>query len=307
MIEIARILCPVDFCEASERALEYATATARWYGSRLDVLYVQQEVPVVGMIPSLVASPATQIATRSVENARLHTMAAGMVQRVVDAGVPVDLAVRDARDVGRAILDQALDRDIDLIVMGSHGRTGLQRLFLGSVAEKIIRQASCPVLIVPPLSDNAAPVGDVGFDSILCAVDFSMGSRAALEYAISLAEEADAHLTILNVIEVPPELQAHSGAAPFNVDAMHAEAEARALEQLRQLIPASVREYCHLHTAVAEGSAYRVIVRSAHERRCDLIVMGVQGRGAVDRFVFGSNTDRVIRAASCPVLTVPAG
>ena len=158
----------------------YATAAARWYGSRLDVLHVQQEFPVVDMIPSLVASPATQVAVRGVADARVHAMAAGMVQRVVDAGVPVDLAVRDARDVGRAILDHALDRDIDLIVMGTHGRTGLQRVLLGSVAEQAVRKAPCPVLVVPPVIGEAAPAGDVGFDSLLCAVDFSRGSRAAL-------------------------------------------------------------------------------------------------------------------------------
>ena len=112
---------------------------------------------------------------------------------------------------------------------------------------------------------------------------------------------------VLNVIEVPPGLQALDFATAVNVAEVRAEAEARVQARLRELIPASVREYCHLHTAVAEGSASREILRLAKERRCDLIVMGVQGRGAVDRFVFGSNTGRVIRAASCPVLTVPAG
>ena len=308
MITIERILCPIDFSGSSERALDYAAATARWYEARLDVLHVHHELPVVDIIPSLSPNPAEQLAARDDTHAQIQELAAGLVQRVEGTGVLVDLAVKDERDVHRGILDYAAERDSDLIVMGSHGRSGVERWLLGSVTEKIVRRARCPVLVVPPQSSEAAaPAGDVEFDSILCAVDFSDGSRAALAYATSLAEEADAQLTILNVIEVPPELEEHDFASPFDVNQVRAEAQARRLDRLRALVPEAAREFCEVHAVVSEGSAYREILREALGRRSDVIVMGTQGRGAVDRLVFGSNTSQVVRAAQCPVLTVPTG
>ena len=109
-------------------------------------------------------------------------------------------------DACSEILRQAIDRKADLIVMGTHGRTGLRHVLLGSVTEKIIRNASCPVLVVPP---HAAAVGgdaSAVFKRIVCATDFSKPSGAALTYALALAQEADARLTLLHAIEFPQAL-----------------------------------------------------------------------------------------------------
>lgn len=126
----------------------------------------------------------------------------------------------------------------------------------------------------------------------------------ALEHAMSMAEESDARLTVLHVIEVPPELRENPVSPEFDVDRVRAAAEAACLQRLRELIPAEVRTYCTVETAVREGAAYREILKVAAEGSADLIVMGVEGRGALDRMVFGSNTARVVRAATCPVLIV---
>ena len=144
----------------------------------------------------------------------------------------------------------------------------------------------------------------IRFGHILCPVDFSDGSLLALKHAVGLAEEADSQLTVLHVIEVPPELREHAVLEDFNVDAVRAAAEAGALQRLRALIPEDARTYCTVETTVREGAAFREILRVAAERSSDLVVMGVQGRGALDLMVFGSNTVRVTRAARCPVLIV---
>ena len=125
-------------------------------------------------------------------------------------------------------------------------------------------------------------------------------------HAEGLAEEADARLTLLHAIEMPPELRENPLAPDFDIDRMHAAAEAEALRRLRDLIPDHAKTYCAVETAVVEGRAYRRLLQRAAEQRADLIVMGVHGRGAIDLLVFGSTTHHVIRAATCAVLIVRA-
>jgi nucleotide-binding universal stress UspA family protein len=218
----------------------------------------------------------------------------------------VEFVVREASDVWRDILEQVHTFGADLLVLGSHGHGGFNRLLLGSVTEKVLRRSAIPILVVPRHAPDAEPNAPVQFRRILCPVDFSDASLDALGRAFSLAEEADAHLTLLHVIEIPPELREHY---PINsevdLDRIHAAAEAAARRQLRGLIPSDASVYCHVETAVREGAAYRQILKTAAEGGSDLIVMGVHGRGALDLMVFGSNTARVVRGATCPVLVVP--
>jgi nucleotide-binding universal stress UspA family protein len=304
-IEIDRILCPIDFSDVSRRALRHAIATARWYGSRLSVLYVLPFLPAIDIIPSLAGDPARQVRLASVDLRSLQDRVRRFVAEAAPGHVPIDVLVTDADDLSREILEQAGAMEADLLVMGSHGRSGFDRLMLGSVAEKVMRRADCPVMVVPPHAEHPVATGEVEFDSILCAVDFSECSLIALTYALSMAEEADARITVVNVIEKPPELDASPVSADFNVDEVRAAAEAERLRRLRGLIPKKVLPYCAVDTAVWEGRAWRGILALAADRQSDLIVMGVRGRGAVDLALFGSNTHDVIRGATCPVLTVP--
>jgi nucleotide-binding universal stress UspA family protein len=188
--------------------------------------------------------------------------------------------------------------------LGTHGRSGVEQLILGSVAEKVGRHAACPVMLVPP---GAAPDGQslpVPFSRIVCAVDFAATSRRAFDLALELAEESDAHLTLLHAIEVPPELQVPMTIDEVDVTAARAAAEAEALQHLRELVPGEARTYCKVHTDVREGRADRLIVEAAAERQADLIVMGVADHNALDRLLFGDSTHAVLRSARCPVLTV---
>ena len=142
------------------------------------------------------------------------------------------------------------------------------------------------------------------FRQILCAVDFSECSRIAAAQAIHLARQTDAHLTLLHVIETPPELSADTLAADFNVDRIRAAAAAEALQRLRDLVPNDSKATGAVTTTVEEGEPFRVLLRTATQVHADLIVMGVHGRRAVDLLVFGSTTNHVIREAVCPVLIV---
>jgi nucleotide-binding universal stress UspA family protein len=295
MINFSRILVPVDLSEFSQRAVDHAAAIAHWYDASMTVLFVFANMPVMDVPPLVLPDVERE---RIVEALR-------EVTRQVPSGVSVDLQVREAYEVHREILAEAERIHADLVVLGSHGRSGVGRLLLGSVTEKVMREARGPTLVVPRRAPDTSPNEPVRFRRIVCPVDFSEGSLEALKYATSLAEEADAELTAVHVIEIPPELVTRHGADPVDVDRIRAEAEAERLRELRALIPAAARTFCTVHTAVREGAAYREILRVAGETDADLIVMGVQGRGAVDLMVFGSNTARVTRSATCPVLIVP--
>ena len=291
---IKHILCPVDFSDISQHALDHAAAIAHWYQSSLTVLYVFVNLPTMD-VPPLVLEDA--------DRERLKT-AMGRMAAGVPREVSVHLNVQEAPHVHDEILGQLAATHADLLVLGTHGRSGFQRLFLGSVTEKIIRQAPCPTLVVPPRAPDVPADRPVQFRRILCPIDFSDSSLAALARAVSMAEEAGAHLTLLHVIETPPELRENPLAPDFDIDRIHAAADAEALRRLRGLVPETARTFCKVETAVVEGRAYRQVLRRADEEKADLIVMGVHGRPMFDLLVFGSNTHHVIRAATCPVLIV---
>jgi nucleotide-binding universal stress UspA family protein len=292
MIQITQILCPVDFSGTSQHALDLAAAIARWYDARLTVLYVFVNVPTMDLPP-----PVLEDADRERVTGDMRQMAAG-----VPPQVQVEFRVREAGFAHDEILAEVATTHADLLVLGTHGRSGFQRLFLGSVTEKVIRKAACPTLVVPPRAPDVPPEATVEFRRILCAVDFSENSLEALAYAINVAEEADARLTLFHVVELPPLLTQEPPIVDVDLARVREAAAADARRRLHDLIPDQARTYCTVETAVVEGRAHREILRHAAEQQSDLVVMGVQGRGAIDRLVFGSTTHHVIRAARCPVL-----
>jgi nucleotide-binding universal stress UspA family protein len=219
--------------------------------------------------------------------------------RIPDAA-DVDLAVRvqQAPSIHQEILAQSGVLQSDLIVMGTHGLGGFDRWVLGSVTEKILRKAQVPILVVPPHAAAAPSTTAPGFKRILCAVDFSAGSNEALAYAVSLAEETDGKLTLLHVIDDAPMYQ-----EPISTSDVLA-AKRSCVERLEQLVPDDARIYCDSSVHVTVGEPKREILKTAEERAAELIVVGVHGRNAIDRLVFGSTTSAVIRTAICPVLAV---
>jgi nucleotide-binding universal stress UspA family protein len=297
MIEIRRILCPIDFSGASRHALEHALAIARWYESEVTALHVIQPpvMPtppilfVAGGDPEWVEEPERQ--ARAEDELRIWLEA---------AGPRVKTAVVVARGrVAASILDTAKSMDADLIVMGTHGLGGFERFVLGSATEKVLRKAACPVLTVPPASQTSARLP---YARLLCPVDFSDSSLAALRFAFSMAEEADANLTILHAFDWPPDEELLT--ERFDAPAFRRMVEENVRSRLEALVPEDVKVWCKPSTTVAYGKPYREILRIAESERADLIVIGVHGRNPVDLALFGSTTNHVVRRASCPVLTL---
>ena len=196
-----------------------------------------------------------------------------------------------------SILAFAQKQRTDVIVMGTHGRRGYDRLMLGSVTDRVMRRAPCPVLVVcNPPPDLVAAHKDHGrvhhLSRILFCTDFSQNSELALSYAISATAEYDAELTLLHVLEDVPSA------------AKTEETIAAARAQLDKLVPPEARQTVRIKTAVRIGKPYQQIIQLVVETQTDMVAMGVRGRGALDLAVFGSTTYRVMQLGPCPVLAV---
>jgi len=307
-IQIHRILCPVDFSDFSQRALEHAVAIARWYESTVTMLHVGAGVPLAASSMEIGFPPVRALPSEERDEllAVLKQFAAGVSAETV----PIEFDVSQGPTAAE-ILKKSETMPADLLVMGTHGRSGFERLILGSVTERVLRKAACPVLTVPKGLRDEAPGPLVLFKQIVCAIDFSDCSMRALNYAMSLAKEADARLTVVHVIELPPDLprEVHETvlAGPRNLHEYIASAKEDRLARLTEVIPETVRAHCIVDTTLAAGTPYREILRVAEERKADLLVVGVHGRGAVDRMLFGSTAQHLVRQASCPVLTLRTG
>jgi nucleotide-binding universal stress UspA family protein len=311
MIEIKTILCPIDFSDHSRRALDHAVAVARWYDSTITVFYAYPALPPAAY--GLESPPPAGMVLTAAERERLTAALGRFAETAAASGVPLDFAIGQGPSAANEILQQGRAMHADLLVMGTHGRSGFDRLALGSVTEKVLRKADCPVLTVPAHAPHAVPVAPVVFTAILCPVDFSDSSMRALDYAVSLAQEADARLTVLHVmaydmeVEAPEMYEAVIADRRLSVSDYRDRCEELSRERLQRAVPDAVRAYCTLDTLLAAGKPYREIVRVAGEQRADLIVMGVHGRSAADVTLFGSTTQHVVRQATCPVLTLRTG
>ena len=219
------------------------------------------------------------------------------------ASVPMKFEIGEG-DAVAEILERSAALPSDLIVMGTHGRHGFDRLVLGSVTEKVIRKARCPVLTVPPGTLDAVPVPPL-FKRIVCAIDFSDASVKALDFAISLAEEADAHLTLAHVVEVTSAAHSESEASveSRSLGAYVAAAAQDRAERLQRVIPDTARAFCTVDRTLAIGKAYRELLRIASEQHAELIVLGAHGHNLAE-LLFGSTAHQIVRQAHCPVLTI---
>ena len=302
-VDINRILCPIDFSDASTHAIDHAVAFAGWCGARITALHV--------FSPVLVSAPDVDLEGRGeaagdIEMENLRTRTGAFCKAAPAAGIDLDVLI-DRGQPARLILEHASSLPADLIVMGTHGASGFQHFVLGSVTETVLRKASCPVLTVPP---RAHGTSHLPFRRLLCAVDFSESSLTALQYAFALAEQSDAELIMLHVIEWPwrePPAPLASDLPPAQASALadyRRYAEQSAAVRLTSLVPAVWSATRPPVTRISHGKPYVETLRLAAADSVDLILIGVHGRNPVDLHLFGSTTNQIVRQAACPVLTV---
>jgi len=288
-VSIKNILYLTDFSEASESALPFAMSFAREYGSAVHALHILMPPPYVYATPESSAAGLAALEDGAVE---------GMKQ--IDAqlaGLPHDTAIeRDVMIMPR--LQRAIrDWHVDLVVLGTRGRTGAQKLMLGSVAEEIFRQSPVPVLTIGPRTQNQ-PHNAARFHRVMFATDFSPESMAAAPYAISIAQENQAVLLLLHVVKD------HDKGGAWN----RKEASvAHALGNLHEIVPPDAELWCRPETLVKFGNPAVQILETAEGRGIDLIVMGVKnaaGHLGAATHLERATAHQIVSHAACPVLTV---
>jgi len=287
MVSIEKILCPVDFFPASDRAVDYAIALARNYDARLILLHV-----VTPAVPSSYELPLNlgDVTTTLVEAARAQL--AVVAKRAESKKVPVQIIVR-VGDVDLEVRDMAKDKVVDLVVMGSHGRRGFEKWFLGSHTERLLRRLPIPLIVV---GDGAAgKKAPPSVRNILVLTDFSAGTPEAVRYAFSLGQECQARITLMHVLND----------VDVNIGGKQRDPLIKGIRlRLESLVPDEARDWCNVSTRVEMGVPYRTILDTL-KGKFDLLVMNVHGKSMLDRALLGSTAERVVRGAGIPVLVIP--
>jgi nucleotide-binding universal stress UspA family protein len=260
-------------------------------------MHVQEAPAAPPLLPGEPPAVAVSTSPRTAEDVRAFAREA---IGTADVTLTVVLA---AGSPASEITVEAARMAADLIVLGTHGRSGFRRLLLGSVTERLLRATETPLLIVPP--PVTAP-HSVGYDTILCPIDFSQESMRALDFALSLAQESNGRIVLLHVLEGLLEALDPKDLPHVNVAEYFESLERETAARLAAAVPEEAQLWARPAHRVVRGRAHERILEVAREEHASLIVMGVRGRGALDRLLFGSNTERVIRQALCPVLTIHA-
>jgi nucleotide-binding universal stress UspA family protein len=285
-LSLKNILFTTDFSAVSETAVPHVLALARWYGSKVFVAHIVPPEPRLGvpLDPLPIDSDYNwQAAERKMER---------YVQNHVFEQVSHRFVLKQG-ELGNVLPDIIRQHDIELIVLGTHGRHGITKMVLGSTAEQIFRTATCPVLTVGPKAAKW-PAELETLKRVLFATDFSAGSLHALPYALSLAEENQAVLILLHLIPLMP-IEEHREAV-----------QAGARQRLEALVPAEATAWCEPEFAVGFEPPAEGILRVAEEQKADVIVMGVH-RARSPRLVAHApwaTAYQVVCRAPCPVLTV---
>jgi nucleotide-binding universal stress UspA family protein len=303
--KIKTVLVPTDFSEESLKAVAYARALLNYFAGLAHLVYVH-DIDFAYAVPALLTSPPL-ISSGEVEQ-RLRKDLGKLAKQFELPGSTAERHVRTGRAYGQ-ICEVASEIGAELIVIATHGRTGLRRLMLGSTAERVVQHAPCPVLVVREKEREFLEVAKgkaaaLHITKILVPLDFSESSREGLLYAISFAKRFDASLILLHAIQVQPFIPADGHAAHERMPApgvIERAARLRARKFLKQVDFAGVPHEMEIQS----GQPAHEICRFAENARAELIITATHGQSALAHALIGSTAEHVVRYAHSPVLVVP--
>ena len=294
-VHIKTIVCTTDFSDFSNRAVPSGVALAKEFGAKLYLCHVI-DLSSVAMYGEGFSDPL-MLETKITDYAHEHLQ---------DLIGDTDIAWESLTSVGHTadeIAHIAKEKGADLVVSATHGRSGLKRLILGSVTERLMRTLPCPMYIVRSLErEPAAPaMADMKLKRILVGCDFSADSDLAVQYGISLAQEFQTELYLAHVLEptVYKDMLTQAVGVP-DPEGLRDELT----RKLEGMVPAEAKQWCKPETLLLAGHPSDELTKYAVVNKMDLIVLGVRGHSVMESLLVGSTTDRVVRQAPCPVLSV---
>jgi nucleotide-binding universal stress UspA family protein len=284
-IAIRRILYATDFSSASKKALAVVGAIARRYHSQVYITNVRSPLPYTMATPEAVCiverkreQEILAAVDRLLHSPELEGLAASPLTETGDPAQELKRAVRD--------------HNIDLTVLGTHGRTGLMRLLMGSVAEELFRNLECPVLTVGPRFVPWLTPPEQNIHTILYATDLSPESKAAFSYAVSLAVEYQAKIVLLHTIP-----------ARHALSSILRETVVLARNSMKRMFCSEIDPRCDFQIVVDFGEPAERILACAREFQAGLIALGVKAAGEASTHIRNTVAYRVVLNAECPVLT----
>jgi nucleotide-binding universal stress UspA family protein len=288
MVTIKKILCPVDFFAASDAAVNYAIGLAENHAAEVHLLHV---ITPVAATWGEYAMDTTDMMKSWEERANERMKELAVKAQVAGVAVATHVCMGDVYEEIKSAIEEM---DPDLIVMGTHGRRGVERWFIGSTTEKLLRHSPVPIVTIAPAGEKSS--APARFGRILVTTDFSEGTSDALAYAFSIAQENESRVTLLHVVhDVSVDLPGKYRNSLLN----------GVRKQLDDSVPPEAKDWCTVATRVETGVPYRMILRTLEDEKVDLLVMNIHGKGMLDRALLGSTAERVVRAALCPVMLIP--
>jgi nucleotide-binding universal stress UspA family protein len=295
---IRKILFPTDFSRCSDQALIHALSLAERYCAFLSIVHVllpleYDPYDLGHHLPDLqkLQDEIDRLSSCQVESA---------IERKSFRDIAIEQSTIRGISAAPAILEHAADMGIDLIVMGTHGRRGINHFILGSVAEEVVRLAPCPVMTV---REKKLQTAGTLFKQILVPIDFSEFSRDAISHGRHLANEFGATVRLLHIVEeaIHPTFYV---TGQTSLTAWYPEIEATTLKEMKRLAEDAAGPQVPLEFHIKEGRAAVGIIGFARKNEIDLIVMASHGLTGLEHFLLGSVTEKVVRMSPCPLFTL---
>lgn len=298
-VQFKKIACTTDMSDFSNHTLVYGSKLARTFDAELYACHVIS-LPSMATYYGYTGDERSGEATKQIIDQVTEAF-----DRIMGAYPVVWEPLITIGHISDEIARLTHEKNVDLVIAATHGRSGLKRFLLGSVTERLMRILTCPLLIVGGLEEKITPPAgeDLKFSRILVGCDFSPDSEAAFQYGLSLAQEFQAELHLVHVIEPPVYVDLDMPGTA--IDAEHMETLRDRLDtKLASLVPTEASHWCKPRISLLEGLAYEVLTHYAGRHGIDLVVLGARGYSLVEKLFIGSTTDRVVRRAPCPVLSV---
>lgn len=292
-----RILCATDFSDVSRAVVPYGIEMVKKLSAKLYICHIIDLSPVSVYGESVFDPVSYQSYFMDFARNEMENQLSG---EDLDWEPLISIG-QTTEEIARFVSENA----INLVIAATHGRSGLKRFFLGSVTERLMRTLPCPLLVLR--AEETAEAADrpshFPFKNILVAYDFSKDSEEAFYTSLSMAQEFEANLHIVHVVE-PSAYKDFFRSPADSSEELPRDIRDSLTENMLSMVPSEAFNWCDIRTQILVGKPYAELVGYAGRNDIDLISLGVRGHGKVEELLVGSTTDRAIRRAPCPVLSV---